>query len=179
MPKFVDITGQRFGRLLVLQHSHCVFRSLRHGYRHFWLCQCDCGTVTEIERHDITSGHTTSCGCHRNAILTSGANNRTHGKRWMAEYDIWAAMIQRCCNPKHISYKYYGAIGIMVCERWRTSFANFFADMGLRPSSKHSIDRIDNGGNYEPGNCRWSTQSDQIKNQRRPHRERDRRGRYT
>lgn len=84
-------------------------------------------------------------------------------------YGIWSGMIQRCANPKRDSYQYYGARGIRVCDRWLHSFANFMADVGPRPSTKHSIDRINNDGNYEPGNCRWATPLEQSHNSPRVH----------
>jgi hypothetical protein len=89
---------------------------------------------------------------------------KKHGMYGTPEYYIWNAMLQRCTNPKHDHYDYYGGRGITVCERWRI-FENFFKDMGMRPSPKHSIDRIDVNGNYQPFNCRWTTRSYQIINQ--------------
>lgn len=90
-----------------------------------------------------------------------------HGYSRTPEYTVWAMMIQRCCNPKHVAYVNYGGRGITVCERWRNSFCAFLADMGFRPNGL-SIDRIDNDGNYEPGNCRWATDQQQSFNRRRP-----------
>ena len=92
--------------------------------------------------------------------------NVRHGKRNTREYGVWATMIQRCENSGYRKYPSYGGRGISVCDCWRKSFAAFYADMGPRPSSQHSIDRINNDGNYEPGNCRWATRTDQCRNRR-------------
>lgn len=91
----------------------------------------------------------------------------THGMSRTPEYGIWAAMIHRCTNSRAQTFDYYGGRGISVCERWRESFAAFIEDIGRRPSSTHSLDRIDNDGNYEPGNVRWATPFEQMNNQRR------------
>lgn len=82
------------------------------------------------------------------------------------EYTVWRGMIERCCNPANISFRYYGARGIAVCDRWRNDFAAFLADVGARPSTRHSIDRINSNGHYEPGNCRWATWTEQNRNRR-------------
>jgi hypothetical protein len=93
-------------------------------------------------------------------------HGHTSGGRWTDEYRIWAGMVKRCTNPRSSSYRSYGGRGIAICDRWRTSFSAFFADMGRRPSKLHSIDRINNDGNYEPGNCRWATRDVQAANKR-------------
>ena len=161
--RIVDLAGQRFGRLVVLSLT-----KKRSGGNTVWKCLCDCGSKTLVSANHLQSGHTKSCGCFQKEIRIK------HGRYHYSEYKIWNTMIQRCENPKHVSYKYYGARGIKVCERWH-KFENFYADMGPKPEGK-SIDRIDNEGNYEPDNCRWSTRSEQRQNTRPtscgPHRQR-------
>ncbi len=93
-------------------------------------------------------------------------NNTIHGMRNEPEYYIWCAMKARCLNPKDPSYDYYGGRGITVCEEWQEDFMSFFDDMGPRPSGKHSLDRVDNNGDYEPGNCKWATKQEQTHNRR-------------
>lgn len=164
--------GFRFGRLVVVSESTEIKTRRRH-----WLCNCDCGRTAIVEGTCLRTGHTQSCGClHRE---TTGRINFSHGRSRMPEYNIWAPMIQRCHNPEHPPYRNYGGRGIGVCERWRHSFVSFIDDVGLRPSSAHTIERVDNGGNYSCGhcqqchrdrwstNCLWSTRKDQARNTRR------------
>ena len=160
MPKTIDITGQQFGRLTALE----LVPERKHGGR-CWLCKCSCGTLIIARADQLKSGDTRSCGCLY-AERSKGLNRR-HGQYQTAEYNAWAAMRQRCSNPKNKKYESYGGRGICVCDRWQNSFENFFADMGPRPSSRHSIDRIDNNSGYSPGNCRWTTPDIQAKNQRK------------
>jgi hypothetical protein len=112
-----------------------------------------------------------SCGCFQqeqaSKANTTHGDSRRNGKR-TPEYQAWTGMIKRCSNPSEIGFRHYGGRGIKVCERWRHSFPNFLADMGRKPSPKHSIERNDNDGNYEPSNCRWATQKEQIHNKRHP-----------
>lgn len=111
---------------------------------------------------NLRHGHTSSCGCRR---VAAGKRNRIHGRTDTPEFKIWTGVLTRCENPRCEAYPRYGGRGIEVCERWQT-FENFLADMGPRPSADHSIDRIENDGNYEPGNCRWATDAEQNQNTR-------------
>jgi hypothetical protein len=151
----LDLTGQRFGRWLVIERSSSSS----------WRCVCDCGTERMLPTGTLRYGGTQSCGCLRRERAL--ATNTMHGLRDRPVYRTWASMLQRCRNPNAPGYEYYGDRGITVCARWDPqqggSFSNFLADMGERPEGM-SIDRIDNDGNYEPGNCRWATQAQQIAN---------------
>lgn len=165
MGAFVDITGQKFGRLTVLgragKHACGVIT---------WLCQCDCGEETTATAQNLKTGNTMSCGCvYRDMIEQKKgkifSDPTTHGMSNSPEWVSYRAMIARCYNEKHHSYRHYGACGITVCLRWLESFENFFADMGARPSEK-TLDRIRSSGNYEPGNCRWATPLEQSNNRK-------------
>lgn len=155
-----SIVGQRFGRLVVLAEKGVVNRRLRV------LVKCDCGKRFVVLAQGVKSGNTKSCGCLKRDKLHQ--RQTTHGMSKSPEFFVWAAMIARCTNPTCAVYKYYGGRGIRVCKRWRTSFANFIADMGRRPSKKHELDRFpDNDGDYKPSNCRWATRKQQTRNTRR------------
>lgn len=157
-PRFQDLTGKRFGRLVVLS-----FAGMKK-HKSCWNCKCDCGQMHITVARSLIRGRTKSCGCwHKEAV---GCRSYRHGGTGTAEYRIWGDMIRRCTSPSTSAYKHYGGRGITVCDRWRKSFPAFLEDMGLRPSAKHSIDRVNNDGNYEKSNCRWSTQKEQMRNKR-------------
>src|SRR3990167_4007614 len=149
-----DIAGHRFERLLALS-------PIMGGGRSRWLCLCECGNQKEIEKRLLTSGKSRSCGCLHSEMLA--ARSTTHGASKTRTYRIWNGMIGRCANQNHHAYSRYGGNGVVVCDRW-LSFENFLADMGEAPHGL-SIDRYpNNGGNYEPGNCRWATLVEQANN---------------
>ena len=146
MPKLNDLTGQRFGRLTVLERTELK-----------WLCKCDCGNKKIVAGGHLVSGDTKSCGCLR----------IKHGMRNTRLYSIWHGMKERCYNTKHKFYKHYGGRGIKVCEEWKNDFQTF-ADWALSHgyADNLTIDRIDVNGNYEPSNCQWATNAEQQRNKR-------------
>ena|SRR3990167_6466166 len=148
----IDRTNKKYHSLLVLELSHS-----KNG-RRYWKCRCDCGKETIVAGGKL--GTTKSCGCK--------FPYSTHRMSFAPEYRTWAAVIQRCTNSRCTHFRNYGGRGIMVCGRWLNSFEAFFSDMGPKPSPKHSIDRFpDPNGNYEPGNCRWATTKEQLRNTRK------------
>lgn len=155
MPGFKDITGLRSGKLVAIRPQE------NRSGSWYWYCECDCGgkdvgpgfTIVKISR--LTSQHTKSCGCLR----------EQHGATGSAIHRVWCSMLQRCYDSNCKSYKNYGGRGIKICEPWRLSLAKFSADIireiGECPSPKHELDRINNDGDYEPGNMRWATKNQQ------------------
>lgn len=156
----LELSGKKFGRLSVI----CATTS--ENGRSMWYCRCVCGTHLIVRGTALTGDNSHSCGCLvRDQMAKVGRGNATHGKSRTSEYNSWGAMLRRCYDPDNNKFKYYGAAGIKVCKRWRDRFESFLADMGKRPSRRHTIDRYPNNrGNYEPKNCRWATYEQQNLN---------------
>ena len=157
--KLIDLTGQRFGRLVVLQRAKTINKRTK------WLCKCECGNEVVVEAYNLRVGHTQSCGCLQRAA-TSVAN-KTHGQGHTRLYRIWNNMKNRCYRKSYHAYNHYGGRGITICNEWLHDFQAFY-DWAMANGYRDdlSIDRIDSNGNYCPKNCRWATMTEQNKNKR-------------
>lgn len=165
-----DLIGLTFGKLTVIAEApryHC--QASRWGFT-TWLCRCECGSETTHRDCHLKSGWAKSCGCVKRKEHGGGWARRIHGLSQTKEYQAWAGARKRCSPnaTRGREYRLYFGRGIRMCERWINSFETFLEDVGKCPSDKLSLDRINNDGNYEPGNCRWATITQQNNNLRRP-----------
>jgi len=159
MTRTIDLTGQVFGRWTVIGQADT--RKYRQTH---WHCRCACKTLRVVSGANLRRGYSRSCGCLKQELAVK--QHTTHGMSKLPEYINWRHIIQRCTNPNCSKWPYYGGRGITVCETWIHSFSCFYADMGPRPSARHSIDRKDNNKGYSRDNCKWSTQAEQCRNKR-------------
>ncbi len=153
--KYNSFIGSKFNRLIVLGCE-------KVNKIYMLTCLCECGNKKTICAADVISGRTKSCNCL--SIETARAKSTKHGMVKTPTYNSYSSMKSRCLNKRSKFFYRYGGRGITICDRWLNSFENFLEDMGEKPSKKHSIDRIDNNGNYEPSNCKWSTHHEQQRN---------------
>lgn len=158
----IDLTGKTFGKLTVLSYAGTM------KDRALWNCRCECGKVKVKIGKYLKNGDTRSCGCMQQWHRATG--NRKYGigkgKMRRREYTIWRSMKSRCYTKSSSNYRFYGAKGVTVCDRWRDNFLAFLEDMGPVPTD-FTLDRIDPAGNYEPSNCRWASWDLQHRNLRR------------
>lgn len=153
----MEITGRRFGQLVVLRRV--VIPGARNS---MWLCHCDCGNDKILAGNSMTLGGVKSCGCMKRGPKPK-PGRKTETRKRTVEYTCWSSMVQRCTNPKSNGYHNYGGRGIAVDKNWLL-FDNFFADMGLRPSPRHTLERKDTNAGYTKENCRWATHQEQMWN---------------
>ena len=164
----IDMTGQTFGKLKVIAESHERY-IMTNGKEVVWICKCECGKIVHIRGSQLRNGHHKSCGCFKGEYCRK--TQLRHGWSGTHLHSIWSSMKQRCNNPNDPKYSDYGGRGISVCKEWNDSFEtfkNWAIANGYEDGKGHdcSIDRVDNDGNYEPGNCRWTTAKVQANNQR-------------
>lgn len=156
----VSLLGKQFGFLTVIERAGSwTRRGIKKGA--CWRCVCTCGQQVVVQGRVLRRGKRKACCVNGHRFWTGGRGGLV--RKHPSEYSSFKKMHERCKNKKHHRYKRYGARGVTVCARWKT-FANFLADMGPKPSRKHSIERKNNDGNYEPGNCVWATSAEQSRN---------------
>lgn len=156
MGAFIDLTGKKFGRLVVLRRSGYVNNHIT------WECKCQCGIIKIIDGSCLKNNSSKSCGCYKSEVTVK--RNTTHGFSKINEYSIWTVIINRCYNKNDPYYNTYGGAGIKMSYEWRNSFVAFFNDMGVRPSKLHSVERRNNKKGYSKFNCYWGTAGEQARN---------------
>lgn len=169
MGKILDLTGERYGRLVVVKEAE----ARKYG-RIAWVCECECGKIVTVTGNDLRRGRTSSCGCYRRETATEHCKKdfTTHGETNSRLFRVWVNVKKRCYNPHYKGYKDYGGRGICICEEWRNSYeafriwalANGYDENA--PRGQCTLDRINNNGNYEPANCRWVDMKTQAQNRR-------------
>lgn len=164
-PRFQDLTGSVYGRLLVQSYAG---RRGSGSHKFFWKCECECGKEITVNGHLLRTGRTQSCGCLR-AEQARVANMRI--RTGISRHPLmrtYFGMLSRCANPNHHAWHNYGGRGIKVCDRWlgNAGFSLFVQDVGIRPTKRHSLERINVNGDYEPSNCCWATAVEQRRNTR-------------
>jgi hypothetical protein len=161
-PRVKNLVGSSFGRLTGTAYAG----KGPHSY-HYWECQCSCGVSLKKLNRDLGNGDAKSCGCLRRETTSAlGKSAVTHGRKGTPEYRVWSDIKTRVSNQSDPHWANYGGRGIIMCKDWMDSFEAFYAYVGDRPGDHYSIDRIDNNGNYEPGNVRWATYTQQQRNRR-------------
>ena len=160
MSRLLDLVGEKYGKLTVLEYS-----GKTKNNKTKWTCLCECGVKVEVQTALLRNGKTQSCGCLKSDMLVK--RNTTHGKAKTPEHQVWLSAKARTTNPNFAQSKDYMDRGIIMEEPWFSSFEAFLGDMGLKPTPKHSIERLDVNGNYCKSNCIWATPETQAFNQRK------------